>query len=286
MPATATELNESRTGNAGSWTLVYKATGSTSDSDVISAVASAAPTTYTVNGKTLVRDPNGPSIEEWVVVNGTQSEARVTVNYQQKEATDNTNIATFDWEQVGETVHITQSRSTVSKTAASGTATDFKGAIGVTTTGGETEIDGTDIQVYSNRFVIKRYLTTATATPSYLATVRSLAGCVNNASWSFKFNGDTYTFAAGEILFEGLSTSERAREADIEMTYHFAYSANATNIPVGAITVAAKAGWDYLWVRYNRQFDSTSKRWASIPAEAYVERVYVWADFSGLGFPT
>ncbi len=44
-----------------------------------------------------------------------------------------------------------------------------------------------------------------------------------------------------------------------------------------------KRGWDYLWVRYADVEDPTAKMLVQRPMAVYVEQVYPYRDFSGLG---
>ena len=87
-------------------------------------------------------------------------------------------------------------------------------------------------------------------------------------------------FAAGEVRFDGVEGS-RIDATYSSVDFIFSASPNATSIPVGGITVAAKKGWDYLWVLYE---ETTSEdRLVKVPVAAYVEQVYRYAAFSGLG---
>lgn len=100
-----------------------------------------------------------------------------------------------------------------------------------------------------------------------------LTGKTNDAAWR--------GFAAGEVLFQGVSGSYRSGDDVVELTFRFAASPNRTNINVGGITVSSKKGWDYMWVRYadNVDGDNIVKQ----PVAVYVERVYEEGDFGGLG---
>ena len=90
--------------------------------------------------------------------------------------------------------------------------------------------------------------------------------------------------AAGECLFLGASGSRRGTgsDDDWEITFRFAASPNQANLPVGDMIVAAKKGWEYLWVRYADAEDAGSNTLVQRPVAAYVEKVYEEADFVGL----
>jgi len=169
----------------------------------------------------------------------------------------------------GGTQHITQSRQTISRTAASGAAPDFKGAIGVTANG----VEGVDITVPVYAFTYTYYLAPEAVTQSFRLQIFALTGKVNSGS----FRG----FAAGEVLFLGATGSVRRGEK-WEITFRFAASQNRTNINVGGITVPSKKGWEYLWVRYAEQEDTAAQTIVQQPVAAYVERVYDEASFAPL----
>lgn len=76
------------------------------------------------------------------------------------------------------------------------------------------------------------------------------------------------------------------RIEDWEITFRFAASPNVTNLSLGNITVAAKEGWHYLWVRFADDEDNAAHTLIKKPIAAYVEQVYEYGDFSGLGIGT
>jgi len=182
-----------------------------------------------------------------------------------------TGESTFSFDTGGGTQHITQSMATVGKYAPEGkTAPDFKGAIGVT----HDSVEGVDITTPVYNFSETHYLAASVVTPDYKAALFNLTGKTNNASW----NG----FAAGECLFLGAAGSKRGDD-DWEITFRFAASPNKTGLTVGDITVGAKWGWEYLWVRYADEVDDAKKQIVKKPVTAYVEKVYDLTNFSGLG---
>lgn len=183
-----------------------------------------------------------------------------------------TNDSFFSFDTSGGTQHITQSLSTIQKKAPPGkTAPDYKGAIGVTDSG----VEGVDVTVPTYNFEERHYLPASSITPAYKATVFSLTGKVNLVA----FKG----FNPGEVLFMGASGSIR-RHDQWEITYKFNASPNVTGLSVGPdITGVNKDGWDYLWVRYEKDEDGAAKKLVEIPEAAYVERVYSRADLNLLG---
>ena len=166
----------------------------------------------------------------------------------------------------GGTQHVNQSKGTT-KYAASGTAPDFKGAIGFD---GQ-HVHGVDIGMGAYRFSEEWTLAAAAVSPAYRRTVKALTFTVNATA----FRG----FDPGEVLFEG-AEGRRVKGDNYSVTFNFAVSRNATNLVVGDITVAAKTGWQYLWVFHKDAVDQGYV--VRQPAAAYVETVYDSADFTGL----
>ena len=163
--------------------------------------------------------------------------------------------------------------------SAPGPAPDFKGAIGVTTDG----VEGVDITVPVFSFAVTRYMAPASVTTAYVGNLYQLTGKVNSGNFTVTLdNGVTLSFNAGECLFLGASGSKRGDE-DWEITFRFAGSPNKTNLTIGDITVPAKAGWEYLWVRYSDQEDGDAKALVKRPIAAYVEKVYDAGNLSLLG---
>ena len=180
-----------------------------------------------------------------------------------------TGESVFNFDTGGGTQHITQSLQTVARYP-SGSAPDFKGAIGVT----HDNVEGVDITVPVYTFSETHYLAASQVTNAYKMTLFALTGKINNAA----FKG----LAAGECLFLGASGSKRGVE-DWEITFRFAGSPNRTGLAVGPITGISKKGWEYLWVRYADTEDTASHTLVKQPVAAYVERVYEEGNFSALG---
>lgn len=235
--------------------LIYIVQGTDDDVQVRSLVAATSPTSYVgLNRDNFTIDTLGAGIWECKV-----HYVKFTVDSQ------------FSFDTGGGTQHITQSLANIQRQAAPGfVAPNFFGAIGVS----EDRVDGTDITVPVFNFTETHYLDDAAVDGAYKLALFSLTGRVNNAG----FKG----FAKGEVLFLGASGSKRGLD-DWELTFRFAASPNASGLTVGSINGINKEGWHYLWVRFADDEDAVSKTLIKRPIAAYVEQVYPYGDFSGLG---
>lgn len=180
----------------------------------------------------------------------------------------NENEYTFDT--TGGTAHITQSIATVNTYAPPGfVAPDFGGAIGVT----EDRVEGTDVPAPKYDFTETHFFADATVTEAYRVFLSLMTGRWNNATFR--------TFAAGELCFMGATGSKRGDDK-WGITYRFSASPNQSGLTVGSITGIDKQGWDYIWFRYGKFFDSGAGIVVQRPISAHVERVLYSGDFSGL----
>jgi len=181
-----------------------------------------------------------------------------------------TGESSYQFETGGGTQHVTQSLGTTRYAPDGETAPDFKGAIGATAE----SVEGVDITTPQYRFAETHYLPIDAVTDGYKSTLFGLTGRVNA--------GPFRNFAAGEVLFEGASGSQRGEE-DWEITYRFAASPNVSGMSIGDIDDIAKGGWDYLWVLYEDEEDGDAERLVKRPVAAYVESVYYTGNFNLLG---
>ena len=275
MPVSLTEKNDSRkvttapNGDAQSAEFVYTLTGVADENSArILATNSTASTYGDLIRKSISLEP--------VHVDTANLDTciwEVTVQYGEKDEPESGDPSTFSFDTGGGTQHITQSLSTIGKYAASGTAPDFKGAVGVT----HDNVEGVDITVPVYQFSETHYLPDSQVTMAYRGDLFRLTGRVNDAS----FKG----LDAGECLFLGASGSKRGND-DWEISFRFAASPNRTGITVGTITGVAKKGWEYMWVRYEDTEDTNAKRIVKRPTAVYIEKVYEYGDFSALGIGT
>ena len=171
--------------------------------------------------------------------------------------------SSFSFETGGGTRHLTISKGTSKYPS---TAPDFGGAIGVDSDG---TVHGVDITMPALTFTINKVFSSFST--SDIANLASYTGKVNSAS----FQG----FAEGEVLFLGASGGKRS-DGKWEIAYKFSVSPNESAFSVGNISVGAKRGWDYAWVRYQDEVsgDAVVRK----PAAVYVETVYETANFGNL----
>ena len=166
---------------------------------------------------------------------------------------------------------MTQSLDNVQRVAAPGyVAPNFHGAIGVS----DDRVEGTDITIPVFNFTETHYILDAYVDGAYKLALFNLTGKVNDAS----FKG----FAKGEVLFLGASGSKRGLD-DWEISFRFAASPNVASLTLGDITGITKEGWQYLWMRFIDDEDSSANALIKRPIAAYVEQVYAYGNFSGLG---
>ena len=183
---------------------------------------------------------------------------------------EDTNSSVYRFDTTGGQEHITQSFATTSYAPPSKTAPDFKGAIGVT----DDAVEGVDIVVPKYGFSETHFFLDAQVTQGYRLTVAGITGHVN----ALTFRG----FTPFEVLFLGATGSRSSDKTGIwEITFNFSANPN-TVVTIGDITGVAKNGYDYLWVKYERQEDGTAGE-VKRPRAAYVEETYTALSFAGLG---
>jgi len=179
----------------------------------------------------------------------------------------------FAFDTTGGRQKITQSLETIGKYAPPNkTAADHKGAIGVTDHG----VEGCEIVVPKFSWSETWQLPIADYDWAYSQSLKAITGRVN----ANVFRG----FPAGQVLFRGGKGSASSKDPNIiEITYSFDQSDDVQAQTVGDITSINKAGWQYLWVHYTEEHDTTADALARRPDSVYVERVYDATSFTALG---
>ena len=228
-------------------------------------VVGASPLTYTVN--------NIPLFRKQATVEETGPESHIIhVIYGPIKPPEQDEYK-FAFDTTGGRQKITQSLETVQKYAPTGkTAADHKGAIGVTDNG----VEGCEIIIPKFSWSETWQLPIETYDWSYSQTLKAITGKVNAET----FRG----FPAGQVLFRGGKGAGSSKNPNlIEITYHFDQSDDVTAQTIGEITGVSKAGWEYLWVHYTEEHDTSADSLARRPDSVYVEKVYEAASFNSLG---
>ena len=201
-----------------------------------------------------------------------------TVEKKEPEAGD----YTWSFSTTGGSIHITQALAHIAsyKAGGGGGGNPHKGAIGVTSDGKNSNIEGVDVPDRNFNWTETHQLLYSSYDWSYGAIVDALTGRVNNAT----FRGR----AAGTVLFEGADGSRSSKDPLLlTMTYHFAYSPAVAGLTIGDVTNIAKGGWQYLWVEYKTvDTGDADIGIGQHPKAVHVEQVHYTGDFSLLGIGT
>ena len=274
MAVTIAEKVESRSTSIKGVEFIYTVSGTTSDIEAVSELWSQTASTYSGFYKNDARvEPIGdPTISGmWT---GTVSYGQPDMN-PVREVGD----SVYSFDTGGGTQHITNALLHINSYAPSGiTASDWQGAINVTGSGADMQVEGVDIISPVYNFAETHYIAYEDVDQDYKLALFNATGKVNSDS----FRG----FSAGEVLFLGASGTVRGDNADWEISFRFAASKNKTGLTIGTgatkISSIAKKGWEYMWVRYKSKKD-TSGAIIQIPAEVHIEQVYGTEAFSTLG---
>ncbi|MGL6193253.1 MAG: hypothetical protein ACRC2T_00355, partial [Thermoguttaceae bacterium] len=191
------------------------------------------------------------------------------VKFLEEQQQDTGAKGSLSFEVAGSQTKITRSIQTRFAAAAKGSPRNYGGLIGVTDDG----VEGIDIDTAVSSVSKTVQIYPEMLTPQFVAFLGRAYGSVN----IFPFMG----FDSGEIRFLGASGSYRDGDSYVDLTYKFAISPNAYDIPVGNMIVPFKYGWDYLWVRWANV--NTGGTTVKIPVEVYVEQVYQGMHFGLLG---
>jgi len=305
MAITVTERPDSRElseGAADTQKWVYQASGSASHTDVLAAVRAASASTVTSStGKTLTRltisaDPQFVDASDadrclWLA----------DVNYGVPTGRDlpapDGDVTSNSFEIGGGSLHITQAvkhiLSYVPGDAVNNDADGgLKGAINVTGGDGDQVVEGVDLPQLGGAQIIElsRWLAPATFTGVYRRTVSRLTMQVN--SLAFTIVG-VEEYAAGELLFLGMSALARSDAELIEVRYRFAMRENLADAAADwadaqrplAKAAVPKKGWEYLWVQHKPDVEESVGLGflSTIQIQRVsVEQVHRTAAFAGL----
>lgn len=179
----------------------------------------------------------------------------------------------FSFDTTGGTVHITSSKETRGSYKAAGVVgaiPNHEGAIGVE----KDKVDGADIVLPALKMNYAFKHPAGMITEARARYLGSVTGMTNSVMW--------HGFQEGELLLLGATGSD-GTDAEAEVSYSVAASANATGLSIGQIANIAKRGHDLVWIQYFPDEDGGKP--VMPPKYAYVERVYEEIDFfAALGF--
>ena len=177
----------------------------------------------------------------------------------------------WSFDTTGGTQHITTSLETRQAEQGSGFTLppDTKLVIGASKTG---EPSGCDVVV--PRFGFTKTVKMEYLTLNYMRVILDLTGKVNDAT----FLG---VFLAGEVLYLGASGNYRDNDG-WSVVHRFSGSPNKTGNAAATNPVERLSpnGHDYVWCTYVDEESNGAK--VSVPASAFVERVYSSGDFDDL----
>jgi hypothetical protein len=202
-------------------------------------------------------------------------------------------VLTFDG--TGGTQHIQFSKETIESYEGdtdTSAIPDYQNAIGVN----DQSVAGVDITVPVYKVTLEYYPATALVTSGFITGLLGLAGCTNDADWTFQptnFAGPV-VFEKNTALFLGATGQPRSLD-DWQLLMHFIIGQNAEGsgddddedpgnlISVGDITGIAKKAHDYLWIQFANAENANNL--IKVPKYAFVERVYDEGNFaSTIGF--
>lgn len=261
MTFTFQETPESRAQSYGAVgtdavTLIYKAVGEQNDATVRTYAAANAPATVTGLYGTLYRR------EITLRPDGFQ-QYFVEVQYGNFVPT---NSYTFNFDTSGGTTNVQCAKSHVRTYPVNG---DFhKGAIGVEQDG---RVSGVDVISPKLRLNFAFKFPAGRITAAYVKTLAAATGKLN----LYRFIG----FDPGELLFLGASGSD-GTNSEMEVTFSFEASSNATNFASGGITGISKLGHEYLWHEFSDAVDTGVA--VTRASRVHIEQVYDYADFQNV----
>jgi len=242
--------------------LAYIAFGTSDDKAIKTAIQNHAPPTYDgLIAESYTIDPIGPDL--WDVAVSYVDPSR------KQEAPITAGSYRHEFSTSGGNVHLTHGLAVRSYAPTGKTAPNYTGAINVR----NNIVEGCDIISPMMRHTIRKRISRAVITESYINNLAYLTGKVNNAV----FRG----YAKGEVLFMG-ADGQQGTEIDPEVSFDFMISRNLSGLSYGAISNVIKYGHEFLWVDYEAQDDATASALIQKPRAVYCHQVYEFGDFNTL----
>jgi hypothetical protein len=203
-----------------------------------------------------------------------------TVDYEDEGRSENTQQPPqpgtwqFSFKTTGGKHKVTQSKKTVDKQwcySMSNQPPDLKGVIGWD----GKKVNGVEVHVPVLEFTITAHYDPRRITTTFMQNLARFTPRVNSQPWM--------NFDRGEVLFMGgegqgdIPTVHGQRVKPIPVQLFFAASENAT-IETGSNPAGIKkAGWDYIWFRYQKV--EGAQQDMPVAVHAYVEQLYTYAPF-------
>jgi len=186
----------------------------------------------------------------------------------------------FSVDTTGATAHVNESLEVTDHQWASGvTNIDRKKTIGEDSSG---NVAGCEKVVPNGRYSFTKILKMSDYSPATAIAHQDKTGKVNSSTTTIYVTATQgFSFAAGCLLFIGMRTNYQPTSKTVEIYYEFQYSANATGLSVGSVTVDKK-GHEYLDIHFIEKEDPTSKKTVKEFSDAMVHRVYETTDLNGL----
>lgn len=256
---------------------VVDVTGSSDpEEDVVNWVLSNAPGSLNglvLNDITMEENPDIADLYEAAAQYGTQAEGPVFSSDSMEYRFNFQAQGGHFYQSLGTILYSTSSGSNA--TAATVSATNYGGALGVVRDNNGTHAEGLEVQPPPETFTLAYYPVNATVSSSYQNIIEGLCGKVNNATYRTK--------DAGSLMLVRVTGGVRTGD-DWSIEFGFGYVPTQTSIPVGDFTVSTKDGLDLLQVFYDPKVDNN--RLIQRPIQANVERIWHRGDFSTLALPS
>lgn len=231
-------------------------------------LASTAPSFYLVDGLVLSKVEYSITPTSHNMWDGT---ARYSKRSRERDELQE-GESSYQFETGGGSIHLTHALAT-SKYPNVSTTPDIDNAIEFD---GES-IKGTDIQSAVYNFSETHILPAANVDGAYKLALFRATGKTNNAG----FRG----FSAGEVLFLGANGTQRGDES-WEVNFRFSAQENKTGLSIGGISGINKKGWEYLWVKWASEADTTSGTTRPRAKAVYVQKLYEEHDMGNLEIGT
>lgn len=276
MATNVSERHDSRTWEDGKYgELIYTVQGTAEESQAISLLESMAPETKHSLYRGNIRvepefiDSNNTRNCLWKGIVPYYSPS--SPSYAPEGYIPETGDWNYSFNTGGGTRHITQSLWTRKRftTTAGDQGPDYKGAIGVTSSG----VAGCDVRSSAFAFSLVTHPDDDQIDMEYLKLLSDLTGTVNENEYQ--------GWDPGELLLVG-ARGQKRRRGDWEIEYEFAVSRNLEDFYVGDIHVDWKYGWEYMWIVYDYGDDEVNHILLQKPVQVILEGVYFFRDFSQL----